>query len=177
MVQPRPCEVWTSTLSNNFSTRCCARRWSCPRRATKSRTNIFSTNGSTDPSRLDPYPGCASPLLDSKTLTETLVGGLTKREMLEWDRRLPHRFTSTRSGRQLPALAADQPPVRNTRDTSCWIYDGVAINAMAQRRLAYSSRCTTRRSTGGTRCSPTRTSQVVGGDHGVARPRWMAAMP
>jgi arginine deiminase len=66
--------------------------------------------------------------LDSKTLTETLVGGLTKREALEWIDEPPSLF--------FRAMEEDNFllwPLTNhlfTRDTSCWIYDGVAINAM-----------------------------------------------
>jgi len=66
--------------------------------------------------------------LDSQTLTETLIGGLTKRELLEWIDEPP----------SLPFRAMEDDsfllsPLTNhlfTRDTSCWVYDGVAINAM-----------------------------------------------
>ena len=68
--------------------------------------------------------------LDSQTLTETLVGGLTKREVLEWIDEPPSLF--------FHAMQDDSfllSPLTNhlfTRDTSCWIYDGVAINAMCK---------------------------------------------
>jgi len=66
--------------------------------------------------------------LDSQALTEALIGGLTKREVLEWIDEPPSLF--------FHALEDDSFllwPLTNhlfTRDTSCWIYDGVAINAM-----------------------------------------------
>jgi arginine deiminase len=66
--------------------------------------------------------------LDPQTLTETLVGGLTKREVLEWIDEPPSLL--------FRAMEDDSfllSPLTNhlfTRDTSCWIYDGVAINAM-----------------------------------------------
>ena len=79
------------------------------------------------PIALDPVRAALSSL-DSRTLTETLVGGLTKREMLEWIDEPPSLF--------FHAMEDDSfllSPLTNhlfTRDTSCWIYDGVAINAM-----------------------------------------------
>jgi len=66
--------------------------------------------------------------LDPQALTETLIGGLTKREVLEWIDEPPSLF--------FRAMEEDSfllSPLTNhlfTRDTSCWIYDGVAINAM-----------------------------------------------
>ena len=66
--------------------------------------------------------------LDSQVLTETLIGGLTKREVLEWISEPPSLL--------FHAMEDDSfllSPLTNhlfTRDTSCWIYDGVAINAM-----------------------------------------------
>jgi arginine deiminase len=66
--------------------------------------------------------------LDPQTLTETLIGGLTKREVLEWIDEPPSLlFRAMQDDHFLLA------PLTNhlfTRDTSCWIYDGVAINAM-----------------------------------------------
>ena len=79
------------------------------------------------PIALDPVRAALASL-DSQTLTETLVGGLTKREVLEWIDEPPSLF--------FHAMQDDRFllwPLTNhlfTRDTSCWIYDGVAINAM-----------------------------------------------
>ena len=66
--------------------------------------------------------------LDGRDLTECLIGGLTKREALE---RMPDPRSVT-----FHAMDDDDfllPPLPNhlfTRDTSCWIHDGVAINSM-----------------------------------------------
>ena len=66
--------------------------------------------------------------LDPQTLTETLIGGLTKRELLDWVDEPTSLFVG--------AMEDDSfllAPLTNhlfTRDNSCWIYDGVAINAM-----------------------------------------------
>ncbi len=79
------------------------------------------------PIALDPVRAVLASL-DSKALTETLVGGLTKREVLEWIDEPPSLY--------FHAMQDDSfllSPLTNhlfTRDTSCWIYDGVAINAM-----------------------------------------------
>jgi arginine deiminase len=79
------------------------------------------------PIALDPVRAALASL-DSQALTETLVGGLTKREVLEWIDEPPSLF--------FHAMQDDSfllYPLTNhlfTRDTSCWIYDGVAINAM-----------------------------------------------
>ena len=69
--------------------------------------------------------------LDDETLVEYLIGGLTKRELLE-------RFDEPKS---LVVQALDLEdmlltPLPNhmfTRDTSAWIYDGVSVNAMRKR--------------------------------------------
>ncbi len=69
--------------------------------------------------------------LDDETLVEYLVGGITKRELLE-------RVEEPKS---LVVQALDLedmllPPLPNhmfTRDTSAWIYDGVSINSMRKR--------------------------------------------
>jgi arginine deiminase len=79
------------------------------------------------PIALDPVRAALTSL-DSRALTETLIGGLTKREVLEWIDEPPSLFfhAMTDDGFLLS-------PLTNhlfTRDTSCWIYDGVAINAM-----------------------------------------------
>ena len=79
------------------------------------------------PIALDPVRAAVASL-DSQALAETLIGGLTKREALEWIDEPP----------SLSFGAMDDDsfllwPLTNhlfTRDTSCWIYDGVAINAM-----------------------------------------------
>lgn len=82
------------------------------------------------PIALDPVRAAVASL-DSKELTETLIGGLTKREVLEWIDEPPSLF--------FRAMADDGfllPPLPNhmfTRDTSCWIYDGVAINSMRKK--------------------------------------------
>jgi arginine deiminase len=66
--------------------------------------------------------------LDDQTLVEHLIGGITKRELLE-------RVDEPRSV-MVQTLGLDDmllPPLPNhmfTRDTSAWIYDGVAINSM-----------------------------------------------
>jgi len=79
------------------------------------------------PIALDPVRAALASL-DARTLTETLVGGLTKREVLEWIDEPPSLF--------FHAMQDDRFllwPLTNhlfTRDTSCWVYDGVAINAM-----------------------------------------------
>ena len=79
------------------------------------------------PIALDPVRAALASL-DSQTLAETLVGGLTKREVLEWIDEPPSLY--------FHALEDDKFvlwPLTNhlfTRDTSCWVYNGVAINAM-----------------------------------------------
>ncbi len=66
--------------------------------------------------------------LEGRELTECLIGGLTKREALE---RMPDPRSVT-----FHAMDDDDfllPPLPNhlfTRDTSCWIHDGVAVNSM-----------------------------------------------
>jgi len=69
--------------------------------------------------------------LDDETLVGYLVGGLTKRELLD-------RVDEPKS-LVVQALDLDDmllPPLPNhmfTRDTSAWIYDGVSINSMRKR--------------------------------------------
>lgn len=69
--------------------------------------------------------------MDEDTLTTFLIGGITKREML--DRIIEPKSIA------FHALDGDDfvlPPLPNhlfTRDTSCWIYDGVAINSMRKK--------------------------------------------
>ncbi|MEO5878034.1 MAG: arginine deiminase [Streptosporangiaceae bacterium] len=72
--------------------------------------------------------------LDAMTdadLAPTMTGGITKREMLE-------RITEPKSiafhSMEMDAFVL--PPLPNhlfTRDTSCWVYDGVSINAMRKK--------------------------------------------
>jgi arginine deiminase len=69
--------------------------------------------------------------MDPKELTETLIGGLTKREVLE---RIDE--PSSLFFRAMEDDGFLLPPLPNhmfTRDTSCWIYDGVAINSMRKK--------------------------------------------
>lgn len=69
--------------------------------------------------------------MDSTELQQYLTGGITKRELVE-------RGTDPKS-LAFHTLAADDfvlPPLPNhlfARDTSCWIYDGVSINAMRKK--------------------------------------------
>jgi arginine deiminase len=72
------------------------------------------------------YNGFAA--LDDDTLVTYLIGGMTKRELLE--------HIEEPASVVLQALDLDDlflPPLPNhlfTRDTSAWIYDGVSINSM-----------------------------------------------
>ncbi|MBF8187274.1 arginine deiminase [Nonomuraea sp. K274] len=69
--------------------------------------------------------------MDSATLQLYLTGGITKRELVEMGCD-PRSVT-------FHATAGDDfilPPLPNhlfTRDTSCWVYDGVSINAMKKK--------------------------------------------
>jgi arginine deiminase len=69
--------------------------------------------------------------MDDAELASFLIGGMTKRELLD--------RTDEPSSVVVQALALDDlllPPLPNhmfTRDTSAWIYDGVSINAMRKR--------------------------------------------
>lgn len=82
------------------------------------------------PISLDPVRAAVASL-GPQELTETLIGGLTKREVLEWIDEPPSLF--------FRAMEEDSfllPPLPNhlfTRDTSCWIYNGVAINSMSKK--------------------------------------------
>jgi arginine deiminase len=66
--------------------------------------------------------------MDDETLVKYLIGGMSKRELLERVEQPPSVVIS--------ALDMDElflPPLPNhlfTRDTSAWIYDGVSINSM-----------------------------------------------
>lgn len=69
--------------------------------------------------------------MDADTLQRFLIGGMTKRELLE--------LTSAPKSIAFHALDLDDfvlTPLPNhlfTRDTSCWIYPGVSINAMRKK--------------------------------------------
>ena len=68
---------------------------------------------------------------DDETLTRHLIGGLTKRELLQ--------HIEEPASLVVQALGLDDlllPPLPNhlfTRDTSAWVYDGVSINSMRKR--------------------------------------------
>ncbi|WP_326821393.1 arginine deiminase [Streptosporangium sp. NBC_01756] len=69
--------------------------------------------------------------MDSDELSLYLVGGITKRELVD-------RGTDPKSlaFHTLPPDGFVLPPLPNhmfTRDTSCWIYDGVSVNAMRKK--------------------------------------------
>lgn len=82
------------------------------------------------PLALEPLRGMFD-LMEVEDLTETLIGGITKREVLD-------RIEEPRSV-AFHALDDDEfllPPLPNhlfTRDTSCWIYGGVAVNSMRKK--------------------------------------------
>jgi arginine deiminase len=69
--------------------------------------------------------------MDDEDLTTALIGGMTKRELLE--------LTPEPASVRIQALDLDEmllPPLPNhlfTRDTSAWVFDGVSINAMRKR--------------------------------------------
>ncbi|MDP3967819.1 MAG: arginine deiminase [Nocardioides sp.] len=69
--------------------------------------------------------------LDDATLVEHLIGGMTKRELLQ--------HVAEPASLAVQVLAMDDlvlPPLPNhmfTRDTSAWVYDGVSINSMRKR--------------------------------------------
>ncbi|MET0524345.1 MAG: arginine deiminase [Nocardioides sp.] len=82
------------------------------------------------PMALDALHGLFS-AMDPAELTTYLIGGMTKREMLE--------LIDEPASVVVQALGADDfllPPLPNhlfTRDTSAWVFDGVSINAMRKR--------------------------------------------
>ncbi|MFC4059829.1 arginine deiminase [Planomonospora corallina] len=92
-------------------------------------------DGSVDSRRLGPLATDAVrntlDAMDATTLQPFLTGGLTKREFLE--------FSPEPKSLTFHTMAMDDfilPPLPNhlfTRDTSCWIYDGVSINAMRKK--------------------------------------------
>ena len=71
---------------------------------------------------------------DDEELVEHLIGGITKREMLE--------HVAAPSSVVFASLEMDDlllPPLPNhlfTRDTSAWIYDGVSVNSMRKKARA-----------------------------------------
>ena len=82
------------------------------------------------PIELDPVRAAVA-ALDPKALAETLVGGLTKREVLDWIDEPPSLVF--RAMEDDSFLLQPLPNHLFTRDTSCWIYDGVAINSMSKK--------------------------------------------
>jgi arginine deiminase len=82
------------------------------------------------PMALDALHGVFSQM-DDVELTTVLIGGMTKRELLE--------LAPEPASVVVQALDPDDlllPPLPNhlfTRDTSAWVYDGVSINAMRKR--------------------------------------------
>ena len=82
------------------------------------------------PIALDPVRSAIASL-DPQQLTETLIGGLTKREVLEWiDEPASLVFRAMEDD---SFLLQPLPNHLFTRDTSCWIYDGVAVNSMSKK--------------------------------------------
>ena len=88
------------------------------------------------PIALDPVRAAVASL-DPRQLTETLIGGLTKREILEWIDEPPS--VVFRAMEDDSFLLAPLPNHLFTRDTSCWIYDGVAINSMSKKARMHES--------------------------------------
>ncbi|WP_433461530.1 arginine deiminase [Spirillospora sp. CA-128828] len=69
--------------------------------------------------------------MDVTELASFLIGGITKREMLE---RMPEPASIAFHSLGMDGFVL--PPLPNhlfTRDTSCWIYDGVSINTMRKK--------------------------------------------
>ena len=82
------------------------------------------------PMALDSLYNCFESL-DDAALTQYLIGGMTKRELLE---RVPEPSSVVVHAIEMDDLLL--PPLPNhmfTRDTSAWIYDGVSINSMRKR--------------------------------------------
>ncbi|MCY0944511.1 arginine deiminase [Streptomyces antarcticus] len=65
---------------------------------------------------------------DPAQLTRHLVGGITKRELVT--RMGPPRSVRVAVMHEDDFVVAPLPNHLFTRDTSCWVYDGVAVNAM-----------------------------------------------
>lgn len=82
------------------------------------------------PMALDVLHGVFSQM-DDEELTTSLIGGMTKRELLE---RAPEPPSLRVQALDLDDLLL--PPLPNhlfTRDTSAWVFDGVSINSMRKR--------------------------------------------
>ncbi|ROR74223.1 arginine deiminase [Bogoriella caseilytica] len=76
--------------------------------------------------------------MDDAALAELIIGGLTKRELLELTDEPPSVVLHTLGMDHL--VLAPLPNHLFTRDASCWVYDGVAVNSMrmpARIREAY----------------------------------------
>ena len=69
--------------------------------------------------------------LDPETLTTILIGGITRREFAELA--AEPRSIAFRSLEPDGFVLAPLPNVLYQRDTSCWIYHGVSVNAMRKR--------------------------------------------
>jgi len=69
--------------------------------------------------------------LDPATLTTILIGGITRREFAELA--AEPRSIAFRSLEPDGFVLAPLPNVLYQRDTSCWIYHGVSVNAMRKR--------------------------------------------
>jgi arginine deiminase len=69
--------------------------------------------------------------LDPETLTTILIGGMTRREFAELA--AEPRSIAFRSTEPDGFVLAPLPNVLYQRDTSCWIYRGVSVNAMHKR--------------------------------------------
>jgi len=82
------------------------------------------------PISLDPVRAAVASL-EPPELTETLIGGLTKREVLERIDEPPSLFFRAMDDDSF--LLQPLPNHLFTRDTSCWIYNGVAINSMSKK--------------------------------------------
>jgi arginine deiminase len=69
--------------------------------------------------------------LDAQTLTGFLIGGITKREFLELG--AEPRSIAFHSLDPDGFVLAPLPNLLYQRDTSCWVYGGVSVNAMRRR--------------------------------------------
>ena len=82
------------------------------------------------PMALDSLYSCFESLGDA-ALTQYLVGGMTKRELLE---RVPEPSSVVVQALEMDDLLLSPLPNHMfTRDTSAWVYDGVSINSMRKR--------------------------------------------
>ena len=104
--------------------------------------------------------------LGSAELARYLAGGITKREIAEIGP-VP-KSIAFHSLDPDGFVLAPLPNLLYQRDTSCWIYGGVSVNAM-NRPAGCRRRSVTRPSTAGTRCSPR--PILTSGTTGRRRPR------